>query len=48
MEVFGIVEKAFVIFGNFAEIEWCDVMNGGSVSVCGFDNFHGMFPPCGE
>lgn len=41
MEVFRIVEKVFVIFGNFAEIEWCEVMDGKAVSVYGFDDFHG-------
>jgi len=48
MEVFGVVEEVFVIFGNFAEVKWCEVMDGEAVSVCGFDDFHGMFPPWGE
>ena len=48
MEVFGVVEEVFVIFGNFAEVKWCEVVSGKSVYYFRVNNFHGMFPPCGE
>jgi len=41
VEVFGIVEEVFVIFGNFAEIEWCELVFCGAVFFFGFDDFHG-------